>query len=161
MTTANRERLSQLIALVDRESEHLAGVRQRLLGDNCSVDAQRLEALLADDIGIDRLESFGAKFARMQDSVVDKLIPTVLSQAGETVSAAIDNLSRMEKLELIASTDDWLAMRGLRNRLIHEYIEKPEDLALTLERSCQFTEQMQIDYAAIRNYAITHLGISP
>jgi len=54
--------------------------------------------LLADAPGIDRLGSFGAKFARMQDTVVDKLIPALLRAAGESVFAAIDNLGRMERL---------------------------------------------------------------
>lgn len=159
MNSPNQQRLAQLVTLIDKESEHLNSVRHRLLGENCNVDEQRLQLLLANDIGIDRLESFGAKFARMQDSVVDKLIPAVLRQAGENAGAAIDNLTRMEKLELIASADDWLAMRGLRNRLIHEYIDKPQDLALTLQRACQFTSQMQNDYTTIREYTTACLGI--
>lgn len=80
------------MALVDKEDRHLAGVRQRLLGNNCAVNTARLNELLADDIGMDRLESFGAKFGRMQDTVVDKLIPAILRQAGESVAGAIDNL---------------------------------------------------------------------
>lgn len=137
MSSPGRQRLSQLILLVDKEDRHLAGVRQRFLGEDCTVDPVRLEQLLADDSGIDRLESFGAKFGRMQNTVVDKLIPAVLREAGERVSAAIDNLSRMEKLMLVNSADDWLEMRGLRNRLVHEYIDRPADLALALERACR------------------------
>lgn len=159
MSPPGHERLAQIIALVDKEDRHLIGVRRRLLGDHCAVDEARLAKLLGDDIGIDRLESFGAKFGRMQDSVVDKLIPAVLRQAGESTGAAIDNLSRMERLELIKSADEWLEMRGLRNRLVHEYIDQPEDLALTLERACQFTERMHADYFAIRAYATSRLKV--
>lgn len=154
-----RDRLTQIIALVDKEDQHLAAVRQRLLGNDCAVDAARLETLLGHDAGIDRLESFGAKFGRMQDTVVDKLVPALLRTAGEPVAAAIDNLSRLERLELITSADEWLEMRGLRNRLVHEYIDRPDDLALTLERACQFTQRMHDDYAALRRYATGHLGI--
>lgn len=154
-----RHRLTQLLALVDREDHHLLGVRHRLLGDDCNVDAARLAGLVADDLGIDRLESFGAKFARMQDTVVDKLIPATLKEAGEQVAAAIDNLDRMERFGLIASAEDWLEMRGLRNRLVHEYIDRPEDLAPALERACRFVDRMHTDYQAIRNYAVIHLGV--
>lgn len=156
---AHRDRLVQLLALVDREDNHLLAVRSRLLGNDCMVDAARVVALLADDAGIDRLESFGAKFARMQDTVVDKLIPALLRAAGEPVMAAIDNLNRMERLGLIAAADEWLEMRGLRNRLVHEYIERPDDLAPALARACRFTERMHGDYLAIRTYAKTHLGV--
>lgn len=151
-------RLTQLISLVDKEDYHLAGVRKRLFSNDCSVDTSRLQHLLADDIGIDRLESFGAKFGRMQDTVVDKIIPAVLTAAGEPVAAAIDNLARMERLELIASADEWLQMRGLRNRLVHEYIDRPADLAPALERACRFSERMHADYACIRRYAVGRLG---
>jgi hypothetical protein len=37
---------------------------------------------------------------------VDKLIPLVLKASGERVMAAIDNLTRMERLALIDSADD-------------------------------------------------------
>lgn len=85
------ERLRRLLGLVAREDEHLLAVRQRLLGNDCVVSKARAEALLADATGIDRLESFGAKFARMQDTVVDKLIPVLLHAAGKNILAAIDN----------------------------------------------------------------------
>lgn len=160
-TMPDRDRLARLLDLVDREDRHLLAVRARLLGDDCQVDAKRVTSLLSDDIGIDRLESFGSKFGRMQDTVVDKLIPALLILAGEQVAAAIDNLNRMERLDLIASADTWLEMRGLRNRLVHEYFDHPEDMAPALERTCQFTDDMHKDYLAIREYARTHLGAEP
>lgn len=153
------DRLVELFRLVDREDRHLLAVRDRLLGDDCAVDAARVERLLCDDVGIDRLESFGAKFSRMQDTVVDKLIPAVLQAAGERPAAAIDNLERLEGLELIDRADEWLEMRGLRNRLVHEYIDRPADLAPALERACRFTDRMHADYGAIRRYAVAHLDI--
>lgn len=155
MTTldADHERLQRLTELVEREDEHLLAVRQRFLGDDCRVDINRLGHLLADDLGIDRLESFGAKFARMQDTIVDKLIPVLLRVLGEHPGAAIDNLSRMERLELIAAADEWLAMCRLRNRLVHEYIDRPDDLAPALERACRFTTRMHEDFTAMRDYA--------
>lgn len=157
--TPQKHRLLNLLQLVAREDEHLRGVRRRLFGDDCAVDTTRLMKLLADDTGLDRLESFGAKFGRMQDTMVDKLIPALLRAAGEPVAAAIDNLGRMERLGLIASADDWLQMRGLRHRLVHEYSDRPVDLALALERACRFSERMYADYVAIRAYAATRLGI--
>jgi hypothetical protein len=151
------DRLARLLELVAREDRHLLAVRHRLLGEDCTVDANRVTSLLADDLGIDRLESFGAKFGRMQDTVVDKLIPALLGAAGESVAAAIDNLGRMERLGLIASADEWLEMRHLRNRLVQEYIERPEDLAPALERACRFTERMHADYVSMRQYVVSRL----
>ncbi len=156
MTVAD-PRLTRLLELVGREDEHLLAVRNRLLGDDCSVSSQRVEEILATDIGIDRLESFGAKFGRMQDTVIDKLVPALLTAAGEPTAAAIDNLGRLERLGLVNSVDEWLQMRRLRNRLVQEYIDRPDDLAPALERACRFTDRMHADFLAIADYARTHL----
>ena len=48
---------------------------------------------------------------------------------GERPGAVIDNLDRAEKLGWITSVDEWMAIRQLRNRMIHEYIEDPVVLA--------------------------------
>lgn len=151
--------VSRLLELVHREDVHLLAVRERFLGGDCQVDAARMGALLAEPVGEDRLESFGAKFSRMQDTVVDKLLPRVLHLAGERVGAAIDNLGRAERVGLIASADDWMAMRHLRNRLVHEYIDRPEEMAPALQRACYFTDAMHTDFQAIRQYAVETLGI--
>ena len=159
-TQAAGSRLTQLIDLVDREDEHLLGVRERLLGDDCAVDAERVEGIVASDTGIDRLESFGAKCSRMQDTIVDKLVPALLRELGERPAAAIDNLQRLERLELIDSAEAWVDMRWLRNRLVHEYIDRPADLAAALERACRFTDDMHAGYQAMRAYAAKHRLVS-
>ena len=151
--------LSRLLDLVLREDDRLLAVRRRFFGDDCTVSASRVQQLLADDVGIDRLESFGAKFARLQDTVVDKLIPVLLQAAGERAASAIDNLERMNRMGLISSADEWLEMRGLRNRLVHEYIDQPEELALALEHACRFTDRMHGDVAAMHQFASRRLGV--
>lgn len=45
----------------------------------------------------------------------------------------IDNLDKAERLGLINSADEWLAMRKLRNQMVHEYVEDPEILASALQ----------------------------
>ena len=52
---------------------------------------------------------------------------------GERTGAAIDNLDRAEKLGWIPSSDDWIAMRKLRNKMVYEYIEDPITLADALQ----------------------------
>ena len=44
-----------------------------------------------------------ARFGRLQDTVGDKFLPTLLSALAETPGAAIDNLDKAEKLGLMAS----------------------------------------------------------
>jgi uncharacterized protein with HEPN domain len=70
--------------------------------------------------------------------VGDKLLPTLLAALAEPVGAAIDNLDRAEKLGLIASADQWMDMRRLRNQMVHEYIEDLQILSSALRTGHEF-----------------------
>ena len=162
MTDANTtvERLHQLLALVAREEFHLLGVRERLfagLPDDQITEAW-LRHTLATPEGIDRVESFGAKFGRMQDTLVDKLLPALLRASAEQPGSALDNLHRAERLGLLQHADDWPAMRLVRNRLVHEYFERPEAMLPALLSARHFVDTLCAAHAAIRSYAQSRFG---
>ena len=71
----------------------------------------------------ERLDAFVARFARLQDTVGDKLLPALLAAVAEPVGAAIDNLNRAERLGWLESVELWRSVRALRNQMIHEYVE--------------------------------------
>ena len=142
---------SQVLGLVGREDKHLMAVKDRFFGQVESVDAAWLETILATPEGVDRLESFVGKFTRMQDTVMDKLVPLFLKIMGEPVGAAIDNLNRMEKLDFIQCADEWIELRYLRNRLVHEYMEDAEVMAMALGRARSLMEVMHQTYVLVRN----------
>ena len=129
-------RLKFLARVVRKESSHLATTDQRLFGDGFTLaHISRLEA----DVDLaERVEAFVGRFGRLQDTVGDKLLPLVLSVLGEKTSAAIDNLDRAERLGLINSADEWIAMRNLRNQMVHEYVEDPVVLASALQSGHTF-----------------------
>lgn len=152
-------RLQQLLELVKKEDKHLLAVRERLAPKGTKLDLTWLEATIAGDIGTDRLESFSAKFSRMQDTVTDKLLPQLLIAAGDIPMAAIDNLNRAERLGFISSSDSWLDMRRLRNRLVHEYIDTLGDMLPALKMAYDFTDELHNTYHAIAEYAQRTLGV--
>ena len=152
-------RLAKLFDLVARQDQQLQAVRSRLLSSCIQPDSKWLVAILATDTGIDQLESFNAKFSRMQDTVIDKLLPLLLKAAGETPLAAIDNLNRAERLGFISDTNAWLEMRRLRNLLVHEYIESPDDMLPALKKACSFTEELHTALLAMAEYGRDHLGL--
>lgn len=78
------------------------------------------------------MEAFVGRFGRLQDTVGDKLLPLLITALGEKASAAIDNLDRAERLGLLRSADELMAMRNLRNQMVHEYVEDPEVLISAL-----------------------------
>ena len=70
-----------------------------------------------------RLDAFVARFARLQDSLGDKLLPALLLALAEPVGAALDNLNVGERLGWFDSVAQWRAVRALRNQMIHDYVE--------------------------------------
>ncbi len=154
-------RLKQLLALVAREEHHLLGVRTRLFGQLPAdgITSAWLQGVLATPEGIDRVESFGAKFGRMQDTLVDKLLPALLRASAEQPGTALDNLNRAERLGLIQSAGDWPAMRLTRNRLVHEYFERPDAILPALKRARDFVDTLCAAHDAIRAYAQTWFAV--
>jgi hypothetical protein len=115
------ERLRHLARVVGKECVHLSGTDQRLFAGGFGLDqAKRLET---DPELAERVEAFVGRFGRLQDTLGDKLLPLLLSALGEKSTVAVDNLDRAERLGIIESTEDWMAMRQLRNQMVHEYVE--------------------------------------
>lgn len=123
-------RLEFLSRVAGKECTHLLDTDRRLFSDLFTIEmAQRVEA---DPVLAERLDAFVSRFGRLQDTVGDKLLPALLSALAEIPGAAIDNLDKAEKLGLIESADDWVAMRCLRNQMVHVYIEDMAVLASAL-----------------------------
>ncbi len=152
------ERMMQLISITDKEAIHLEQVAQRLRQKLPEQVSDLEEALNQPDL-IDTLESFTAKFSRLQDTLADKLLPTFLTLSGEKTGTVIENLNRAETLSLITNTQAWLIARNLRNKLVHEYIEDYNELMEAIELAQEFVEQLVRTQKAIKNYSSTHLKI--
>ena len=129
-------RLQFLVRVVRKECKHLTTTDQRLFGGLFTMEqAARLEE---DPDLAERVEAFVGRFGRLQDTVGDKLLPLLLTALGEKSSAAIDNLDRAERLGLLESADEWMAMRNLRNQMVHEYVEDPVVLSSALQTGHAF-----------------------
>jgi uncharacterized protein with HEPN domain len=72
----------------------------------------------------------------------DKLLRLLLTALGEKPAAVIDNLDRAERLGFLASADEWMAMRELRNQMIHEYVEDPVVLTSALLSGHAFVPEL-------------------
>lgn len=145
---AERSRLQQLCDTAGRELTHLRQTTVRLFASGFS-PAQL--AVLCEDIDFsERLDAFVARFGRLQDLLGDKYLPAWLRAVQETPASLLENLDRAEKLGLIRNADEWVALRKLRNRMIHEYLWQHEDLHGAL-----YAAQ---DGVAALAYAVEQLG---
>jgi hypothetical protein len=123
-------RLTFLLETVALEAAKLMQTDARLFAQPFTAD--RAAALHQDQTESERTDAFVARFGRLQDTLGDKLLPELLRCLAENVGPAIDNLDRAEKLGLLASADNWLAARRLRNRMVHEYVRDTAELAEAL-----------------------------
>jgi len=130
VTTTN-PKLQFLAETVLAEARHLQTTDTRLF--STAMTPERAGTLAVDIDLAERTDAFVARFGRLQDTLADKLLPTLLDWLSEPVAAAIDNLNRAERLGWIASVEDWTQVRRLRNRMIHEYVRDPAELAFALQ----------------------------
>ena len=140
-------RLQFLVRVVQKEIQHLQITDKRLFAEPFT---SKQAGSLGDEVELaERVDAFVSRFGRLQDTVGDKMLPHYLTMLGESTGAAIDNLNRAEKLGLIGSTDIWLALRNLRNQMIHEYIEDSNKLASALNKGHEHVTTLTEDAKCI------------
>jgi len=135
------ERLAFLQRVVTKEIKHLNYSSMQVFKEPLTIE--RVASLATDEDLAEKVEAFTSRFSRLQDTVGDKLLPAWLNALGEQTGAAIDNLDKAEKLGVLASADQWLEIRQLRNQMIHEYIEAIEVLTNALQAAHDY--QSRID----------------
>ena len=134
------ERLRFLVRIVRKQIKLLHRSDQTLFS---SIQKPwSLAELESDDLLANAVETFVARFGRLQDILGDKLLPRLLKALGENPSSFADNLDLAEKLGWMESVSDWLGMRALRNQMSHEYLEDLHVLKIALEKAHAFVPNL-------------------
>jgi hypothetical protein len=153
MTTSQDQQfvLGQLIRVTAKEVRYLERTADRLRSVN--IDIFWVESLESNDEHSEMLDAFVSRYGRLQDTLGDKLLPAILSASLEKTGAQLDNLLRAEKLGWIESTQTWIELRELRNRLVHEYIESAGDLLSALQQALQGVHILTETQLRLASYA--------
>ena len=142
-------RTVQIVNVLEKQDILLKDVTLRLFAAN-TLDEQWLSGVLQKPEGIDKLESFIGKFCRMQDNFIDKLTPLLLTMLGEISSSAINNLNKLERLNIISNANDWIDMRLIRNKLVHEYFDDISELLAHLILAKELANQLHHSYCKVK-----------
>lgn len=105
--------LARKLGAISRMTEHLNYSRSRLPYPLVSVNT----------LSEPELESVSAlveRFGKLQD-LLGNVFREMLFLSGEDATDMNDVLSRLEKLGILDSADDWRALRSLRNLGAHDY----------------------------------------
>lgn len=80
---------------------------------------------------VQAIDQYLFRFAKLQDTMGDKLFRLVLSQYEENTQnlSFIDTLNKLEKFGLLPSTKEWLMLRKIRNEISHQYDDEPEEMS--------------------------------
>lgn len=135
---AEQKRFLSLLEIVGREGDLLLKTDARLFKAN--LDAAWVERLKNEEDLAERLDAFVSRFGRMQDTLGDKLIPSLLRTLAE-------------KLGLLISVVEWLDARNLRNKLVHEYMADAEEFAAALNQAHVGVKLLVDTYNAINLFA--------
>ena len=127
--------VEQLVRVTAKEARYLERTADRLRALN--IDLPWVESLEDSDEHSEMLDAFVSRYGRLQDTLGDKLLPALLRAGLEKTGAQLDNLLRAEKLGWMESTQTWIELRELRNRLVHEYMESADDLLHALQQALQ------------------------
>ncbi len=128
--------LEPILAVCRRHADRLRWAMQQL-SVSVPFDAQRLAGLSDMDLAV--LDQFTGRFARLLDVMGQSLFPAVLDRAHEPgdLSAFLDKLARLEKIGVIASADEWIRLRELRNAFAQDYPDDPAVQAAILNRAIE------------------------
>ena len=132
--------VDQLVRITAKEVRYLERIVNRLRKMN--IDLAWVESLENSDEHSEMLDAFVSRYGRLQDTLGDKLLPAIQRLNLEKVGSQLDNLLRAEKLGWIESTQIWIELRELRNRLVHEYMESASDLLSALQQALQSAHKL-------------------
>ena len=127
------KRLDFLANVIRKEIFHLKATDQSLFEQPITTVA--LESLEGDLRFSEQIDAFVTRFNRLQDTLGDKMLPSLLAFNAENIGTMIDNLDKAERFGWINSTDQWLEIRKLRNQMVHEYIEDLDILSDALNQA--------------------------
>ncbi len=127
---------------------------------NEKLDAAWVERLELDETLAERLDAFVSRFGRMQDTLGDKLLPSLLRALAEKLGSMLENLNKAEKFGLLTSVVDWLDTRNLRNKLIHEYSTDAEEFAIVLNQAHEGVSLLVATYNAMNLYAFARFPVN-
>ena len=121
------------------------------------LNAEKYTQLNDDEVGY--IDQYLFRFAKLQDTIGKRLFKAILSSLEEDIEDMpfIDLLNRLEKLNILDSAEQWLALRKIRNTLSHTYEDDPEEMSLAInalfdkKQSLEKIYQKLITYSTIKH----------
>lgn len=142
--------------LARKEAEHLRYSQSTLFA--LPIDLAWVQDLARQPALAEKVEAFVSRFARLQDHLVEKLLPRYAALVGESPKTLIDTLAFAERAEVLRDADTFIAARKLRNALVLEYMH---DAQIFLESLLEAGQACELLFDTIDKVAgeLQRLGV--
>lgn len=145
------------LEIVAKKAEHLEWSRTRLFEQK--IDSAWVGALADLPERAERLEAFVSRYGRLQDTLIDKLLPRWLLALAERPGSQIEVLNRAERLGVVEDVTTLLEARQLRNRLVHEYMTDGAAFADDIVLAGTYSRMLIDTYRRVRDDAAQRLNL--
>ena len=142
------------LELAQREASHLQFTHHRLF--LVPPTAVWVNALSNNPFDAERLDAFVSRFARLQDHLGERLLPRFAALVGDTPRSLLDAINTAERMRWVASAQQFVAARKLRNLMVHEYMTDPAlflDAVLAADEACSL---LYDTVACVQSWAIAN-----
>jgi hypothetical protein len=148
------ENILKLLQTLEECNKHILRISHALekMQIFIPLNVEQYQKLTEDDIA--HIDQLIFRFSKLQDTMGDRLFPLILIALQENVENKpfLDILNRLEKLNIIDSSSEWLTLRGLRNVVTHEYALYYEELVNGINRIYKEVKRLYEIYAKSKEY---------
>ena len=111
---------------------------------------------LSDD-EVAHIDQYLFRFAKLQDAIGKRFFKAILLSVEEDLDdmSFIDLLNRLEKLNILESTQQWLELRKIRNVLSHTYEDEPEQMSIVINDVFDKKQMIEKIYQKLVSYNCT------
>lgn len=146
------------LALAELEAKHLRYSVNTLFAEH--IDKDWVQRLADREDLAEKIDAFVGRFGRLQDHLGEKLLPAFARLQGGQPKSLLDVLAYAERVGWIASAEEFIGVRKLRNLLVHEYMTEAE-LFLDALLSAQTATEMLLDVLDRVSKEAHELGLTP
>lgn len=146
------------LALAEREAKHLRYTAHTLFAE--PIDQDWVQRLADREDLAEKIDASVARFGRLQDHLGEKLLPAFARLQGGQPKSLLDVLAYAERAGWVASAEEFIGVRKLRNLLVHECMTETE-LFLEALLSAQTATRMLLDVLDRVSKEAHELGLLP
>ena len=128
---SNQLRLQKIINECDKHILRMNSAYKKIVA-SLPLDAESYTKLNEDEV--EHIDQYLFRFAKLQDAIGKRFFKVIFVSLEEDIEdiSFIDLLNRLEKLNILDSTEQWLELRKIRNVLSHTYEDEPEEMSIAI-----------------------------